>query len=95
MAALGRQRARVNPVAGRETRAGLAEIDASLRALSDDEPRALVERARQRASDLSQDEVAAIIAEVAVGDPRSRARREREGLEIDRRIRDALIALNP
>ena len=45
------------------TRAGLAEIDASLRALSDNELRALVERARQRASDLSEDEVAAIIAE--------------------------------
>ena len=45
------------------TRAGLAEIDASLRHLSDDELRALVERARQRASDLSEDEVAAIIAE--------------------------------
>ena len=45
------------------TRAGLAEIDASLRALSDDELRALVERARQRANDLSEDEVAAIIAE--------------------------------
>ena len=45
------------------TRAGLAEIDASLRDLSDDELRALVERARQRASDLSEDEVAAIIAE--------------------------------
>jgi hypothetical protein len=45
------------------TRAGLAEIDSSLRDLSDDELRALVERARQRASDLSEDEVAAIIAE--------------------------------
>ena len=45
------------------TRAGLAEIDASLRDLSDDELRALVERARQRASDLSEDEVAAIITE--------------------------------
>ena len=45
------------------TRAGLSEIDASLRDLSDDELRALVERARQRASDLSEDEVAAIIAE--------------------------------
>ena len=31
--------------------------------LSDNELRALVERARQRASDLSEDEVAAIIAE--------------------------------
>ena len=45
------------------TRAGLAEIDASLRNLSDDELRALVERARQRASDLSEDEIAAIITE--------------------------------
>ena len=45
------------------TQAGLAEIDASPRDLSDDELRALVERARQRASDLSEDEVAAIIAE--------------------------------
>ncbi|MGH9460388.1 MAG: hypothetical protein ACRD1X_04170 [Vicinamibacteria bacterium] len=44
------------------TRAGIADIDASLRDLSDDELRALVERARQRASDLSEDEVAAIIA---------------------------------
>jgi precorrin-2 methylase len=45
------------------TRAGLAEIDASLRDLSDDELRALVEHARQRASDLSENEVAAIITE--------------------------------
>jgi len=45
------------------TRAGLEEIDEALRDLSDDELRALVERARQRASDLSEDEVAAIIAE--------------------------------
>ena len=45
------------------TRAGLAEIDASLRDLLDDQLRALVERARQRASDLSKDEVAAIISE--------------------------------
>jgi hypothetical protein len=45
------------------TMAGLAEIDASLRDLSDDELRALVERARQRASALSEDEVAAIISE--------------------------------
>lgn len=45
------------------TRAGLAEIDASLRELSDDELRALVERARLRASDLSEDEVTAIISE--------------------------------
>jgi hypothetical protein len=45
------------------TRAGLAAIDASLRELSDDELRALVERARQRVSDLSEDEVPAIISE--------------------------------
>lgn len=45
------------------TRAGLEEIDEALRDLPDDELRALVERARQRASDLSEDEVAAIIAE--------------------------------
>jgi hypothetical protein len=45
------------------TRAGLAEIDASLRDLSDDELRGLVERARHRANDLSEDEIAAIIAE--------------------------------
>jgi len=45
------------------TRAGLAEIDTSLRDLSDDELGALVARARQRASDLSEDEVAAIIGE--------------------------------
>ncbi len=45
------------------TRAGLEEIAAALRGLSDDELRALVERARRRASDLSEDEVAAIIAE--------------------------------
>ena len=45
------------------TRAGLEEIDVALRDLSDDELRALIERARQHASDLSEDEVAAIIAE--------------------------------
>lgn len=45
------------------TRAGLEEMHESLRSLSDDEPRALVERARRRASDLGEDEVAAIIAE--------------------------------
>ena len=45
------------------TRAGLAEIDASLRELSDDELRALIERARRRARDLCEDEVAAITAE--------------------------------
>ena len=45
------------------TCARLAEIDASLGDLSDEELRALVERARQRASDLSEDEVAAIITE--------------------------------
>jgi len=44
------------------TRAGLEEIDEALHALSDDELRALVERARRRA-DLPEDEVAAIIAE--------------------------------
>lgn len=45
------------------TRAGLEEIDRSLEALSDDELDSLVERARQRASDLSEDEIAAIIDE--------------------------------
>lgn len=45
------------------TRAGLEEIDEALRDLSDDDLRALVERARRRASDLAEDEVAAIIAE--------------------------------
>lgn len=45
------------------TRAGLEEIDAALRGLPDDELRAQVERARQRASELSEDEVAAIIVE--------------------------------
>jgi hypothetical protein len=45
------------------TRVGLEEIDAALKDLSDEDLRALVERARRRASDLSQDEVAAIIAE--------------------------------
>ena len=45
------------------TRAGLEEIDEALRDLSDDELRALVERARRRASSLPEDEVAAIIAE--------------------------------
>jgi ribosomal protein L29 len=45
------------------TRAGLAEIDEALRQLSDDDLRAFVERARQRASDLAEDELAAIIAE--------------------------------
>jgi hypothetical protein len=45
------------------TRAGLEEVDEGLRDLSDNELRALVERARRRASDLSEDEVAAIIAE--------------------------------
>lgn len=42
---------------------GLEAIDRSLEALSDEELDALIERARQRASDLSEDEVAAIIAE--------------------------------
>jgi len=45
------------------TRAGLEEIDEALRDLPDDQLRALVERARRRASELSEDEVAAIIAE--------------------------------
>ena len=45
------------------TRAGLVEIDEALRHLSDDELRALVERARRRASDVSEGEVAAIISE--------------------------------
>ena len=55
---------KVLPVLLLTTRAGLAEIDASLRDLSDDELRALVERARQRASDLSEkDEVAALTVE--------------------------------
>jgi hypothetical protein len=45
------------------TRAGLEEIDEALRQLSDDDLRALVERARQRASDLADNEIAAIIAE--------------------------------
>ncbi len=44
-------------------RAGLTEIDVSLRDLSDDDLRAVVECARQRARDLSEDEAAAIIAE--------------------------------
>jgi hypothetical protein len=45
------------------TRAGLEEIDDALRHLSDDDLHALVERARGRASDLAEDEIAAIIAE--------------------------------
>lgn len=45
------------------TRAGLEEFDEALRAPSDDELRALVERARQRAGELPEDEVAVIIAE--------------------------------
>jgi len=45
------------------TRAGLEEIDEALRHLSDDDLRSLVERARHRASDLAEDEIAAIIAE--------------------------------
>jgi hypothetical protein len=45
------------------TRAGLEEIDEALRDLADDELRALVERARRRASDLGEDKIAAIIAE--------------------------------
>jgi hypothetical protein len=45
------------------TRAGLETIDEALRTLSDDELRALVARARHRARDLPEHEVAAIIAE--------------------------------
>jgi hypothetical protein len=45
------------------TRAGLTEIGASLRDLSDDELRALVERTRHRANDLSEDGVDAIISD--------------------------------
>jgi hypothetical protein len=45
------------------THTGLEEIDEALRHLPDDEVRALVERARRRASDLSEGQIAAIIAE--------------------------------
>jgi hypothetical protein len=45
------------------TRAGLAEIDRSLEALSDEELDATIERARQRASTLGDEAVAAIIDE--------------------------------
>jgi hypothetical protein len=45
------------------TRAGLEEIDETLRGLSDDELDALVMRARRRAKQLSEGEIAAIIAE--------------------------------
>lgn len=45
------------------TRAGLEEIDEALRALPDEQLRALGARARRRASDLPGDEGAAIIAE--------------------------------
>jgi hypothetical protein len=45
------------------TRAGLEEIDEALRGLSDDELDALVMRARERAKELSEEEIAAIIAE--------------------------------
>lgn len=45
------------------TRAGLEEIDRSLAAFSDEELDAIIERARHRASDLAEDEIAAIIAE--------------------------------
>lgn len=45
------------------TRPGLAEIDRALEQLSDTELAALVERARERAADLTDDTVAAIIAE--------------------------------
>lgn len=42
---------------------GRGEDDRALEALSDEELDILIERARQRASDLSEDEIAAIIAE--------------------------------
>jgi hypothetical protein len=45
------------------TRAGLAEIDQALDALSDDELDALVERARRRAGDLPDEAIATLIAE--------------------------------
>jgi hypothetical protein len=45
------------------TRAGLEEIDEALRGLSDHELDALVMRARERAKELSDEEIAAIIAE--------------------------------
>lgn len=45
------------------TRAGIAEIDQALDALSDDELGALVERARQRALGLADETIATLIAE--------------------------------
>ena len=45
------------------TPAGLAEIDEALRCLSDAELDTLVERARRRAADLSEESVATVIAE--------------------------------
>jgi hypothetical protein len=45
------------------TRAGLAEIDRSLEALSDEELDTVIERARQRAGTLGDEGVAAVIAE--------------------------------
>jgi hypothetical protein len=44
-------------------RAGLEEIDEALRGLSDDELDALVMRARERTKELSEEEIAAIVAE--------------------------------
>lgn len=45
------------------TRAGLAEIDHALGALSDDELDAVVERARRRVGDLPDETIATLIAE--------------------------------
>ena len=45
------------------TPAGLAEIDGALACLSDDELDALVERARGRAAELSEERIATVIAE--------------------------------
>ncbi|HVO34164.1 MAG TPA: hypothetical protein VMT21_01285 [Gemmatimonadales bacterium] len=45
------------------TPAGFAEIDEALACLSDDELDALVERARVRAADLSEESIATVIAE--------------------------------
>ena len=45
------------------TPAGLAEIDETLQCLSDAELDTLVERARRRAADLSEESVATVIAE--------------------------------
>ncbi len=42
---------------------GREETDRSLEALSDEKMEALIERARRRASDLSADEIGAIITE--------------------------------